>query len=360
MEQEMMVVEGKLFDLIGVNELLISEMNKQYLPMKINGPEDKEGYKAVHEGIQQYVKARVLVEKHAKQVREKAVKFQKDVIAEEKRVIGLMAPGEEHLRAERKAVDDIQAALKAEEERARAEKLQARVDRLCSFGATFNGTIFTAYGIQVAHKALEACSEEGFEQFIAQISAAKEAEDLRLKAEEEAKKAEEARLAQVAAEQEAERKRLEELTHQQEEEAARIKLEKETVEREKKRLADEEAARIKALEDEKVKAEADKQRAEELEQAKKEAAEKALKYAEEEAAREKAAAEVREQRARQLAERKAARQPDKIKILNVVDLILDPIQTPDVKTDDGKAVALWMMMEIQSLIAAIREKAGEL
>lgn len=359
MEQEMVVVEGKLFDLIGINELLISEMNKQYAGMKISGPEDKEGYKAVHEGIQQYVKARVLVEKHAKQVREKAVKFQRDVIAEEKRVIGLMAPVEEHLRAERKAVDDIQAALKAEEERLRAEKLQARVDRLCSFGATFNGTVFTAYGIQVAHKALDACSDEGFEQFIAQISAAKEVDDARLKAEEEAKKAEEERLAKIAAEQEAERLRLAEIARKQAEEEARIKADAEAVEREKKRLADEEAARIKEAADEKIRLEEEKKRAEELERVKKEAAEKAVRDAEEKAAREKAEAEAKAEKARIAAERKAARQPDKVKILQVADLLL-AIRAPDVKTDEGRALAAWVIVEIERLVVAIKAKAGEL
>lgn len=334
MEQEMVVVEGKLFDLIGINELLISEMNKQYAGMKISGPEDKEGYKAVHEGIQQYVKARVLVEKHAKQVREKAVKFQRDVIAEEKRVIGLMAPVEEHLRAERKAVDDIQAALKAEEERLRAEKLQARVDRLCSFGATFNGTIFTAYGIQVAHKALDACSDEGFEQFISQISAAKEADDARLKAEEEAKKAEEERLAKIAAEQEAERLRLAEIARKQAEEEARIKADAEAVEREKKRLADEEAARVKAAEDEKIRLETEKKRLAEIERVKKEAAEKAVRDAEEKAARERAEAEAKAEKARIAAERKAARRPDKEKIILFLQAVAS-VPVPELKSNDG-------------------------
>lgn len=341
----MVVVQGKVFDLVGINELFIEEMNKIYLPMKINGVEDKAGYKAVHEGIQQYVKARATVEKHAKEVRAKALQFQREVISEEKRVIGLMAPGEEHLRAERKAVDDIQAALKAEEERMLAEKIQSRVDRICAFGATFNGTLFSAYGIQVAHKALEACSDEGFEQFVAQVEKAKAIEDARLREEEAARKAEAERLRKNEEAQEAERKRLERIAQEQAEKQAAIEAEEKRLAGEKQRLIDEERARLKAIEDEKVRAESEKLRREELEKAKKEAAEKAVRDAEEKAKKEAEAKAKKEAAAKLAAERKAARQPDKVKLQAYV-AALAAVAQPELKTDEGQGILGLLVEEI--------------
>jgi len=337
MNEELVVVQGKVFDVIGVNELVIAELNKQYLPLKINGIDDKEGYKAAHEGLMKYVKARTMVEKHGKATREKAVKYQKDVIAEEKRVIGLLAPGEEHLRAERQAIDDIGLAIKAEAEAKEAARIQKRVDVICAFGATFNGQMYEAYGLQIPMALVRAYTDEEFAQFVAQVQEKRDAEAARIKAEEEARKAEVERIAKIAAEQEAERVRLAEISRKQEEEAARINAEKEAMEKVKDA----------------------KRRAEELEKAKKEAAEKALRDAEEKRKRDEKARIERDRKAKEAAEKKAARRPDKAKILAYIDALVG-VEYPQFKTDEASTIFVEIQNVLQKATGEMREKAEAL
>lgn len=52
------VVEGKVFDVIGLQDRVIAQMAEQYLPLKIRDIEDKAGLKKVHE-------ARIAAEKKA-------------------------------------------------------------------------------------------------------------------------------------------------------------------------------------------------------------------------------------------------------------------------------------------------------
>ena len=366
MDQKMVVVQGKVFDVIGVNELVISELNKQYLPLKINGIDDKEGYRAAHEGLMKYVKARTMVEKHGKATREKAVKFQKDVIAEEKRVVGLLAPGEEHLRAERQTVDDELAAIKAAEEKLIAIKIQERVDRICAMGAMFNGQLYLAHGIMITPDIIKGASDQDFDALIAQIQAEKDAEDAKNKAAEDARKVEEERLKKVADDQEAERQRLAEAAKKQEEEAARIKAEQEAIEKEKKRLVEAEerqrlaeVARLKTIEDEKVRVQQEKIRAEELEKARKEAAEKALKDAEEKAKKEAEAKAKKEAAAKLAAEKKEARRPDKAKLKSYINTIFS-IPEPEMKTEEGKAVQKRIDEALESMNASMNAWIEEL
>ena len=399
MDQELVVIQGKVFDVIGINELVISELNKQYLPLKINGIDDKEGYRAAHEGLMKYVKARTMVEKHGKATREKAVKFQKDVIAEEKRVVGLLAPGEEHLRAERQTVDDELAAIKAAEEKLIAIKIQERVDRICAMGAMFNGQLYLAHGIMIIPDIIKGASDQDFDALIAQIQAEKDAEDAKNKAAEAARKVEEERLKQIAADQEAERQRLAETQKRQTEEAARIKAEQ--IEAERVRLQsiaeEERKARVKErLEAEErerkaaeIRAEAERVRkekeeweaikaqeardiaaakqkviddakhAEEIETARIRAVEQARIDIEAKIKRqveEKAAADLR---AKIAAEKKEARRPDKAKLKSYINTIFS-IPEPEMKTEEGKAVQKRIDEALESMNASMNAWIEEL
>jgi len=126
---------------------------------------------------------------------------------------------------------------------------------------------------------------------------------------------------------------------------AAIKAEQDKIDAEKKRIADEEAARIKAIADKEA-----------LEKAKKEAADKAVKEAEEKRIKAEKEAADKAEKERIAAEKKAAKAPDKVKILLVADA-LDAIKTPDVKTEEGKAFVIAMMMSIEKLTKEIRTKA---
>lgn len=118
-----------------VQEAVISEMQK-YVDLTINGMEDKEGYKKVHDARMIVKNTRVKVEKRQKEIR-KALKSQieKDLAAcdeEAKRLLELLNPIEEDLNTKEQAInvqiDEIKNRAKreaeAETERLRLEELE--------------------------------------------------------------------------------------------------------------------------------------------------------------------------------------------------------------------------------------------
>lgn len=62
------VVEGKVFDVIGLQDRVIAQMAEQYLPLKIRDIEDKAGLKKVHEARMIVKGARVKVENKRKEL----------------------------------------------------------------------------------------------------------------------------------------------------------------------------------------------------------------------------------------------------------------------------------------------------
>lgn len=365
MTNNLEVVQGKVFDVIGVADAVIAQMAEKYLPLKINGIDDKPGYKAVHEARMVVKNTRVKVEKHGKEMREDAVKYQKAVIAEEKRIVALMEPIEAHLSAEEKAIDDALEAIKQEAARKEAERIQKRIERLEGYGMGLIGGIyklpFDAPGTEFPAVLVKTCTDEQYEKFCTAIQEVKDKEVARLAKIEADRKAEEERLAKIAAEQAAERQLLEIARIEQEEAAKKLREEQAAIEVEKKRLADAEAARLRAIEDEKIRIENEKKRQAELEQAKKEAAEKALRDAEEKAKREAKEKADREERERIAAEKKAARQPDKVKILTWVSTFNDTNNpTPCLKTDEAKEIVRIAKEYIEKILQGVKGEAEAL
>lgn len=84
------------------------------------------GYEQCHAARMRLVKARTATAKRGKEVREDAQAFAKAVIAEEKRLIGIIEPEEERLQALQKAEDDKREA-KIRAERERVEKILASI-----------------------------------------------------------------------------------------------------------------------------------------------------------------------------------------------------------------------------------------
>ncbi len=89
--------------------LVLAEKSKGLV---INGIEDKEGYSAVHKQRIELKNTRVLIAKTGKEAREKALAFQKEVIAYEKELIGIIEPLETDLQAKQDAIDEEKEKLK--------------------------------------------------------------------------------------------------------------------------------------------------------------------------------------------------------------------------------------------------------
>ena len=354
---DLVVLEGKVFDVIGVNDAKIAQAAKQFMPLTIKDMDDKAGYAAVHEGRMVVKGMRVMVEKHAKKVREKAVKFQKDVIVEEKRVVGLIQPIEDHLADEENRVEEEKARIRAEAEAKILAILQARENRLLDMGCRFDRiTEAYQYGTLVAPVALlKVASDEQFETFYTSIQEVIDKENAEKAVEEKRRFEEQALILKVQAEQEAERQR-------QAKERERLAAEAKTIQDEKDRLIRE----AKAAEDAKIAAEQEKERAAEMEKAKAEAAEKAAKETEErirraaveKEAKEKAEAEEKtrkEEAARIRAEKKEARRPDKEKLVFFLDRHFGQIAELQLKTDEGRSACEAIFAIIQTAEKDCRE-----
>ena len=291
-----------------ITDPAIAELRERYMKLTVAGIDDKTGLKAVHEARMDIKTRRVAVTKKGKELREEANDYRNRVIAEEKRIISLLEPIEDHLTDQENRVTEELARIKAEEDARKAALVQARVERLYAVNCRFTGATWQYAGVDLATQAdIERFSEDQFLELVQNVeSAIAEAESIR--AEEQRKQAErEAEIARITAEQEAERIRL--AAAQKAIDDAKAELEAE-----KKRLADAEAARIAEAEAEarrKVEAikadEEAKIREAEIERARVEAAEAAKQVAE--AAALKARIEAEEAAAKKIkeAEEKAAK-----------------------------------------------------
>jgi len=100
-----------------VTEAMLQKIKKDYLPLKINGINDSDGYKQVHEARMTCVKLRTTTEKICKKGREEAVRIQKEWLAKEKEVVNQIQEVELHLKTQEDAIDAEKEAIKIRQER---------------------------------------------------------------------------------------------------------------------------------------------------------------------------------------------------------------------------------------------------
>lgn len=280
---ELVVLEGKVFDVIGVNDAKIAQAIEKYGELTVKDINDKIGLAAVHEGRMVFKGMRVMVEKYAKKVREKAVKFQKDVITEEKRVVGLIQVGEDHLADQENRITEEIASIKAEAAAIVAAKILDRQNLLFKMGCRLlDGVTFSYSGVAVAEKNKVVIATD--DQFAALVQSLQEVldEEAAEKAEAEKKRLEEqAIILKIQQEQEAERQRLEaeQAKIKQERKAAekelaeaqaKLKAQQEELAADKQKLIDEENERIAVADRERLRVLKEAERAEELAKAKEE------------------------------------------------------------------------------------------
>ena len=258
----------------------IAEMSERYLPLQISGIDDAEGLKAVHSARLVVKGHRVQVEKVRKGLKADSLAYGRRVDGEAKRITALLEPIERHL-------SDQENAVVAEKERIKnAARLKAEAEAKAA-----------------------ADKEE------ARLKAIQEAEDVRLIAEAD-------RLA---------------------EERRQIYEERQQIEAEKKRLADEEAVRLREIENERIR---------------KEAAETARIETEQrisrEAKEEKANAEKAKVDAANAALRAEAIRPDRVKIESVADAI-KAIVVPEMSDNvsDERRHVLALLTDVEAEIRDI-------
>lgn len=344
MEEETITKELQKFSL---TDAAIAQMGKEYLALKIKDLKDVKGYAAVHKARMDVRTRRVETTKVGKELREDALAFQRLVLAEEKRILALLAPIEDHLTTEEKRVDDEKERIKREAEEKEKARIQARVERLEALGM---GLVAGQYRLPYEQTyfipaiCTRTDSDEDFEIKLECVHNLINAEEKRQADLEAERKAESERQKKVAAEQEAERQRLEKIAAKQKAEDDRIK-----------------------------KAEAELKHREAIEKAKKEAAEQARKDAEEKAAweeqrkealrlakiaEEREAAERakrQEEEAAEEARRQEELRPEKEKLLAWADALQmtgGPTGIKSKKCQQIVAVALKAIVEIANGVRA--------
>jgi chromosome segregation ATPase len=213
-------------------EATIAKMREEFMPLTINGVEDKAGFEACHAARMIVKSRRIDIERLRKELKADALKFGQTVDAEAKRLTALILPIETHL-------EDQENAVNAEKDRIR----------------------------NAARLAAEAAEKSRLEAEAARLKAEQDAERERLRVEREKldaeRKAMEAAQAKIDAErlaQEAEKRRLEQIEsnrlHAAEVERTRVETEA--------RIAREAAEKIERERAAAAKAEADRLRIESL------------------------------------------------------------------------------------------------
>lgn len=229
-EQELKIIpveEQITVELVKANvtETIINSLKERYLPLKIDGIDDKETYLQVKEARKECKSLRVLAEKICKKGREEAVAIQKAWVSKEKEVTGQISKVEDYLEKQEK---DYETAVEAEKQRRKREQEEQfilRQQSLSSMGVLYDNGNFTIGEVSFEMSIIKECDPEIWEN------------DIKPKYEEEFKKVEAVRLEQERVKQEKE---------------AELKKQQEEMERRERELAEKEAA-LKAAQEEQEK-----------------------------------------------------------------------------------------------------------
>jgi len=361
---------------LGLNDKAIDKLEKLYLPLKLSGIDDKDGYLKIVEYRKNVKAHRVAVEKAHKKEKAFYLENGRKVDAEKNRLLARLSPIENHLIEQENIVKKEKERVQAEEERQRQEKHDNRVKQVIAAGAVFNGQgyvwgnegqeeiiddsriwLFPATGTEWPNfifkieewkknkDAMEAAEAQKLKQVEEAAEAERKAErkaeaerQSKIAEEQKAKQAELDKIAEKQAQQarnikeaqdkidEEKRKQAEAKRIQEAEERAKIEAEKKAAEDKKRHEKEIEAAKIKAIEDE-------KRHKIELEEATKKAAADA-KAEEERKAKEKLETEKKKKAA---VEKKARLLPDKEKLIAFRNSLSD-IQLPEVSSGEANAI----------------------
>ncbi len=133
-----MDIENELKN-FNVTDAAISELTSNYMPLVINGIDDKDGIKAIKEARSVVKRHRIDIDKRRKELNADALEYQRRINGEAKRITDLLEPIEAHLEAQEKKVDDELDRIKREKEEAEAARFKVRVTKLTGLKFMFDG-----------------------------------------------------------------------------------------------------------------------------------------------------------------------------------------------------------------------------
>jgi hypothetical protein len=140
-ENKLTFIENELKK-FNVTDSAIAELSMQYMPLVINGIDDKEGLKAVNAARKIVKGYRIDVDKRRKELNADALEYQRRINGEAKRITALLEPIETHLANEEKKIEDELERIKREKEAVEAARYQERVKKLTGLKFMFDGIHF--------------------------------------------------------------------------------------------------------------------------------------------------------------------------------------------------------------------------
>ena len=138
-------IEHSELEVFRKQDAAIAKMKAEYMPLKISGLDDKEGFKSVHLARMVVKNWRLRVEEKRKELKADSLAYGRMVDSEAKRVTALLEPIEAHLTNEEEIVVREKERIKREEEerkhreeQAKALAIQKRIDALLAVGCSRN------------------------------------------------------------------------------------------------------------------------------------------------------------------------------------------------------------------------------
>ena len=342
----------------------VAEIRERFALLEIEGPEDKAGFKRVHDARMEARDLRLSAQDRHKTAKAAVLEFGRKLDAAKNQIVGMIEPIEADLQKKEDGYNEAREVIKRKVAEEAAAKLQARVNAL------------TAVGGAVSLAVLQALTDE---QFSAELATATKAHEERKAAEEaarvererqeaEARKQREAEDARIAAERaklEAERRQQEELARVEREKLEAERRKQEEALAEERRKADEAAAAERAKQAEFARKLEEERRkvAEERQRIEREEFERQAKAKAEQEAREKLEAERKEQ-VRIEAERKAeearreAMKPD-IQKLRDYAAALESVPIPQVADAEAREMLLDHVTEVKRVAGQLEKWCDE-
>ena len=368
MVREMTIKRGNMNEMqlvpYGLDTVIVESLKAKYLDITIK-PDDKAAYAMVMAGQRECREIRLSCESWHKDKKAWIVKAGRHYDDERRRVLGLLAPIEDHLKAVRQAEDDRKKAIEAEKARKEAERIQgirSRIEAIRNTPLSVMGK--PSHEIRaVLQRVLDTeLTAEVFQEFLAEAQSVQEeiVSDLVIAADAASKRERE------DAERKAEAERLEAIRKQQAEESARletlrkaeedkVRKDREALEAERRKIEAEKAA-IEAQK----KAEADRVAREAWEKkTAEEARAKAEKDAAEKVEREAREAKEREEKEKVEKARAEALKPDRERLLDWASRI-EIVNSPILSTEAGIEIFNATLNKLCKVVDGLRKAVKEL
>ena len=152
----------------------IAELSSEFMPLRINGIDDAEGYEKVSKALRFMVSKRVAVEEKRKELKADSLTFGRAVDNRAKEISTMLSPIEEHLKSQKQKIDEAIEQIKIREEQIKQIKIDERSKSLNHVGMFLIGTEFIYANNNDSNYIfprinLEIYSDTDFEEYILKV-----------------------------------------------------------------------------------------------------------------------------------------------------------------------------------------------